>query len=117
MVDGEIPLLGLRGIPICHDLVLVHAERQRLWLWIGIGQFLAGWIAPLALFPAWFRQFASWLPFRSTLGFPVEILTGQLSWPEIRFGFLVTLGWILLFLAIYRLLWRMGLRRYEAVGA
>jgi ABC-2 type transport system permease protein len=86
-------------------------------LWIGIGQFLAGWIAPLALFPAWFRQFASWLPFRSTLGFPVEILTGQLSWPEIGFGFLVTFGWILLFLTIYRTLWHLGLRRYEAVGA
>jgi ABC-2 type transport system permease protein len=51
------------------------------------------------------------------LGFPVEILTGQLSWVEIRFGFLVTLGWIVFFLAIYRALWRVGLRRYEAVGA
>jgi ABC-2 type transport system permease protein len=86
-------------------------------LWIGIGQFLAGWIAPLSLFPAWFRQIASWLPFRSTLGFPVEILTGQLSWPEIRLGFMVSLGWVLLFLVIYRTLWRVGLRRYEAVGA
>jgi ABC-2 type transport system permease protein len=86
-------------------------------LWIGVGQFLAGWIAPLALFPAGVRLFASWLPFRSTLGFPVEILTGQLSWPEMGFGFAVTAGWILFFLAVYRHLWRLGLRRYEAVGA
>lgn len=86
-------------------------------LWIGIGQFLAGWIAPLALFPDWFRQVASWLPFRSTLGFPVEILTGQLSWPQILFGFEVTFGWISFFWIVYRTLWRKGLRRYEAVGA
>ena len=86
-------------------------------LWIGVGQFLSGWIAPLALFPAGFRQLANWFPFRSTLGLPVEILMGQLTWPEIWFGLAVATGWAILFLAIYRLLWRFGLRRYEAVGA
>jgi ABC-2 type transport system permease protein len=86
-------------------------------LWIGVGQFLSGWIAPLALFPAGFRQIARLLPFRSTLGFPMGILMGQLTWPEIGFGFAVTGGWILVFLPLYRVLWRLGLRRYEAVGA
>jgi ABC-2 type transport system permease protein len=86
-------------------------------LWIGVGQFLAGWIAPLALFPAWFRQVAAFLPFRTTLGFPVEILTGQLGGGEIAFGFAVSASWILFFTAAYRILWRRGLRRYEAVGA
>jgi ABC-2 type transport system permease protein len=86
-------------------------------LWIGVGQFLAGWIAPLALFPEWFRQVAALLPFRATLGFPVEILTGQLDTAEIGFGFAVAAGWTLVFTIVYRILWRRGLRRYEAVGA
>lgn len=86
-------------------------------LWFGMGQFLSGWLAPLALFPAWFGQTAAILPFHSTLGFPVEILTGRLGWPAIGAGFLVTLAWIAVFAGVYRLLWRRGLARYEAVGS
>jgi ABC-2 type transport system permease protein len=86
-------------------------------LWSGLGQFFSGWIAPLALFPEAFRQFASLLPFRYTLSFPLEILMGQLAWPEMASGFLVTGGWGVLFFAAYRALWRLGIRRYEAVGA
>jgi ABC-2 type transport system permease protein len=86
-------------------------------LWVGAGYFLAGWIAPLALFPEGIRRLASWLPFRSTLGFPMEILMGQLTGPEIAFGFAVAILWIAVFAVLYRALYRRGLRRYEAVGA
>jgi ABC-2 type transport system permease protein len=86
-------------------------------LWFGVGQFLSGWIAPLPLFPTFFRNLASWLPFRYTLGFPVEILLGQLNWVEIGQGFLVSLLWASIFFIFYRRLWKRGLRRYEAVGA
>jgi ABC-2 type transport system permease protein len=86
-------------------------------LWNGVGQFLSGFIAPLALFPELFRRIAFLLPFRSTLSFPLEIMTGRLTWPEIGFGFAVTLAWTLLFYFLYRLLYRLGLQRYEAVGA
>jgi ABC-2 type transport system permease protein len=86
-------------------------------LWWGMGQFLSGWIAPLTLFPPAVRQVAYWLPFRSLLGFPTEALIGRLSPAETAFGLAVTLGWILFFLLVYRGLWRLGLRRYEAVGA
>jgi len=85
--------------------------------WYGVGQFLSGWIAPLALFPPAIRLIAYWLPFRSTLGFPIEILMGQLHWPAIWSGFAISLAWIMVFLVVYRFLWRRGLRRYEAVGA
>lgn len=86
-------------------------------LWFGVGQFLSGWIAPLALFPEQFRAVANLLPFRSLLGFPLEILMGQLSTSEVGFGFAVTGAYILLFLVLYRVLWHAGLQRYEAVGA
>lgn len=86
-------------------------------LWFGVGQFLSGWIAPLALFPPNIRLLASWLPFRSTLGFPVEVLLGRVSRAEIVLGLVVSAGWILFFWIIYRVLWKLGLRRYEAVGA
>jgi ABC-2 type transport system permease protein len=86
-------------------------------LLFGVGQFLSGWIAPLALFPESFRQTAYLLPFRSTLGLPLEILMGRLDEAETAFAFGITLTWIVFFLILYRVLWRFGLRRYEAVGA
>lgn len=86
-------------------------------LWFGIGQFLSGWIAPLALFPAWFSQPASVLPFRSTLGFPVEILIGRADDAAILSGLLISLFWNVAFAVLYRILWRRGLARYEAVGS
>ena len=86
-------------------------------LWFGVGQFLSGWIAPLPLFPVFIRSLAGWLPFRYTLGFPVEILLGHMDLPQIFQGFLVSLFWIALFFFTYRFLWKRGLKRYEAVGA
>jgi ABC-2 type transport system permease protein len=90
--------------------------RNLYGLWVGMGHFLSGWIVPLALLPPALRGVAIWLPFRATLGLPVEILMGRLSDGEILFGFAVTAGWILVLTAAYRLLWTRGLRRYEAVG-
>lgn len=86
-------------------------------LWYGIGQLLSGWLAPLSLFPDWFSQPAGVLPFRSTLGFPVEILIGRLDDGAILTGLLISLFWNVAFAVLYRLLWRRGLARYEAVGS
>lgn len=84
---------------------------------VGVSQFLSGWVAPLDLFPAPIRAVAAWLPFRYTIDLPVSILTGRAAWEEIGPGLAISLVWITLFFALYRLLYRLGLRRYEGVGA
>jgi ABC-2 type transport system permease protein len=86
-------------------------------LYGGVGQFFAGFIAPLSLFPEGFQAIAGVLPFRSSLALPVEILMGRLSGAEIAVGFLVTFAWGIGAWLLYRWLWRRGLRHYEAVGA
>ncbi|HSJ54308.1 MAG TPA: ABC-2 family transporter protein [Anaerolineae bacterium] len=86
-------------------------------IWAGGGQFFSGWIAPLALFPAGFRQLADLLPFYATLGLPIEILMGRVTWAEAGFSMGVGVAWTVFFVVLYRVLWRAGLRRYEAVGA
>lgn len=91
--------------------------RNVYQIWWGVGFFLSGWIAPLDLFPAWFRTVARVLPFRSSLAFPVELALGRLGARGVVEGFLVTLAWTAAFGAAYRLLWRRGLRHYEAVGS
>jgi ABC-2 type transport system permease protein len=77
---------------------------------------LAGQLAPAALLPDLMRRAAEVLPFRYMVGFPVEVLTGQLAPAELRLGFAFQAGWLIVALVLFRLLWRAGLRRYAAVG-
>jgi ABC-2 type transport system permease protein len=79
--------------------------------------FLSGQVAPLALFPPWLQVTASILPFRWTLGFPVELLLGRLTPAEALIGLGVQAAWVLLAYVLMRLVWRAGIRLYTAVGA
>lgn len=85
-------------------------------LWWGVGAFLSGWIAPLALMPEVVADAAQWLPFRSSMGFPLEIMLNRLTSAQIAQGFAVAAIWIVVFVMLYRLGWRLGVRRYQAVG-
>jgi ABC-2 type transport system permease protein len=77
---------------------------------------LAGQIAPVALLPGAMQTLALWLPFRYMLGFPVELLMGQLTPAEVGFGFALQLFWTCVALALSLFTWQRGLRRYSAVG-
>jgi len=79
--------------------------------------FLSGQVAPLALFPPWLQVAASILPFRWTLGFPVELLLGRLTPAEALMGLGVQAAWVALAYVLMRIVWRAGIRLYSAVGA
>jgi ABC-2 type transport system permease protein len=77
---------------------------------------LAGQVAPTALLPGFLQKAAAALPFRYMIGFPVEVLTGQLGAAEMWAGFAIQAGWLAVALALFAVLWRAGVRRYSAVG-
>jgi ABC-2 type transport system permease protein len=81
-----------------------------------VGALLAGRYVPLALFPAWAGPALEAQPFRYTLSFPLEVLTGALGPEALLRGFawqaLYPLGLALL----CRLIWRRGLKAYAASG-
>lgn len=77
---------------------------------------LAGQVAPVALLPEPLRVLASVLPYRYMISFPVEVITGQLDRAGLLTGFALQIGWLVVALAIYQLLWRRGVRRYTAIG-
>ena len=61
------------------------------------------------------------LPFRYMLGFPVEVLTGQLERTAMGRGFVFQAAWLAVALALYVVLWRgraalFGGRRIGAAG-
>ena len=77
---------------------------------------LAGQAAPTVLLPGALRALSTVLPFRYMLGFPVEVLVGWLEPAEIWRGFAFQGAWLAVALALYVVLWRLGVRRYSAVG-
>jgi ABC-2 type transport system permease protein len=82
-----------------------------------VGALLAGQLIPLALFPPETAGFLEAQPFRYTLSFPLELLTGGLTPAATARGFAWQVGYCLGLWACYRLLWRYGLRSYSAAGA
>ena len=77
---------------------------------------LSGVVAPFALLPPVGRFFATVLPFRYMVGFPVEVLCGQLDARAIVTGLAIQAGWLLAALILAVVVWKNGLRRYSAVG-
>lgn len=82
-----------------------------------VATFLSGQIVPLALFPPSLAGFLAIQPFRYTLSFPLEVLTGQLSTADLALGFAFQVGYCVVLAVLYRVVWRRGLRAYAAVGA
>lgn len=85
-------------------------------VWLVAFMLLSGYLVPLELFPPWLRSAAAALPFRYTLAFPVEVLTGMLD----ARGILRDLGVQWAFVAgsagAALLGWRAGLKRFAAFG-
>jgi len=85
-------------------------------LWMGLYGLLSGYLVPLELFPAWVTSVARLMPFRSMLGFPVELVTGMLTREQALLELAIQWGWIAGLLLGARAAWRAGLRRYAAFG-
>jgi ABC-2 type transport system permease protein len=79
--------------------------------------FLSGQIAPLALLPQPVQIAAKILPFYWVIGFPVELLLGQLTLDKALIGLGAQAAWLVVSLVLVRVVWRAGVRIYSAVGA
>lgn len=77
---------------------------------------LSGGIFPLEVFGDSFVQLMRLLPFQYTVSFPIQVLNGKLDPAGMAQGILVQCFWIAACWALANGLWRLGSRRYVAVG-
>jgi ABC-2 type transport system permease protein len=77
---------------------------------------LSGGIVPLALLPEALQGFLAVQPFRFMLSFPLEVLLGTTR-GSVATGFAWQAGWLAVFAGGAALIWRVGLRGYQAAGA
>lgn len=85
-------------------------------IWLVVFGLLSGYLVPLELFPAWLRAVAAALPFRYTLGFPVELILGMQGDREALRDLAAQWAYVLACGLGVRVLWRAGIRRFSALG-
>jgi len=78
--------------------------------------FLSGQMFPVSMLPGWTVWLAKGTPFYYTTGVPTEILVGRLAGADALLAMAGQIGWIAFGLVAYGILFRLGMRRYTAVG-
>ena len=78
---------------------------------------LSGQYIPIRFFPKELFDFLYWTPIRYLVDFPVSIATGLLPIGEWLYGFIAALFWCLLLSKISSIIYRMGIKDYEAYGS
>ena len=77
---------------------------------------LSGGIFPIDILGKNVSNVLSYLPFKYTINFPVELINGRLNPSGEYHGILLQIGWIIVFTFLSKLLWAVGNKQYVAVG-
>ena len=85
-------------------------------VWLGAFALMSGYLIPLPLMPGALQTASAWLPFRYMLGYPVELGVGMLSRGQALAELAIQWGWVVALFVVLQLVWRAGLRRFEAYG-
>jgi ABC-2 type transport system permease protein len=87
-----------------------------VFLFYSFEYFLSGALFPLDIMPGWLQGFIHWSPFTYELFFPVQVYLERVQGPALARGLAIQCGWMVLTFCLARLLWRLGVRKYQAVG-
>jgi len=124
-LDGVVFFLAIWGAYLIRSMFLWLLGMISFWttrvsaiyeLYFAAELLLSGRLVPMALLPDWARRLGDFLPFQWTFGFPIEALVGQLSPQRLMTGLLFQVIWITGGALAIRLIWRLAVRRYSAVG-
>jgi ABC-2 type transport system permease protein len=86
-------------------------------LYFGLFNLFSGYLLPLDLMPSWIANIGMYLPFRAMLSAPVELMTRQLGARQAVQLIAGQAGWAIAMIVLALWVWRLGIRRFEAVGS
>jgi ABC-2 type transport system permease protein len=77
----------------------------------------SGQFVPLDLMPSLIQQIAQVLPFQLLKYFPIQLILGRLPAEVIVRDFMLGVFWFVIALALFKWVWRAGVKQFSAVGA
>lgn len=86
------------------------------FIFITLLGFFAGSLFPLDILPKSIFAVLKFLPFTYLLYFPVKIYLGQLNFPQVLTGLLISLVWVFVIYFLLKFFWQKGLKNYTAYG-
>ena len=79
-------------------------------------EFLSGALFPLDVLPIILQRILSFLPFQYLIYFPIQVYLGKVQGQEVIKGILVSGMWVLILYSLMKIVWRRGLKSYDAYG-
>jgi ABC-2 type transport system permease protein len=125
LIDVAVFAVAIWGAYLVRTMVYWILGMASFWttrvgplfqLVLAVELLLSGRLVPLSLMPDWAQRLADVLPFKWTFGYPIEALIGRLPESELLAGLGMQLLWIVIGSIVVRLVWRVAIRRYSAVG-
>lgn len=99
----------------CLSFWTYRSFGPRFLAMIGI-QFMSGAYSPLDLFPHWIQAIYFTTPFPSIVFVPISAYLGRMQVSEFLGALGMQLAWICILGMLLILLWKRGIRTYEAIG-
>jgi ABC-2 type transport system permease protein len=118
--------LGTIFLAVALNFLIFYTTSAIAFWWIEIGFLfegirivfilLSGGIFPLEVFGPTFVRVMNFLPFKYTVNYPINVLNGMVPIDQVWQGMLIQLLWIGGMYCLATLVWRVGGKRYVAVG-
>ena len=77
---------------------------------------LSGGVFPISIFGEWYVNLSQYLPFSYTTYFPISVITGAFDVNKIINGMIVQVIWSVILWFLSKIVWKIGLTKYVAVG-
>ena len=107
-------LLGATLTCVAFWTTRVHALGEFYYAFVIL---FAGQFVPLDLMPPIIQQIAQFLPFQLLKYFPIQLVLAKVP-PEVMVrDFAMGVVWFVVALVLFQAVWRVGLKRFSAVGA
>ena len=78
--------------------------------------FFSGHMFPLDMLPEPWRSIVEFVPLKYLAYFPSAVFLGKVQGEALVSGLLWQAGWVVFFMIVCRVAWRLGLRRYSGFG-
>tara|TARA_B100000700_G_scaffold330010_1_gene454147 strand:- start:3523 stop:4329 length:807 start_codon:yes stop_codon:yes gene_type:complete len=77
--------------------------------------FLSGLVAPLEAYPESIQNFSRMTPYPYLIAFPSKVLMGDFTYLSIFFKGIII--WGVVFFILSKIIWKLGLKKYSAMGS
>ena len=95
---------------------ILYSDASIRFVFNTIISFFAGTLIPLIFLPQYIQTIGDWLPFKYAGYFIINSFIGRLNYLEILAGIGIQFIWTTILIGVVTIIWRRGLKKYEAVG-